>query len=75
MFGQEIARIRSFNISISNATEPRYYISGRYGRNRGPSEIREGRKSYSMSCTLALPDTVASTANRLYRSYWSFRNI
>ena len=63
LFGQEIARVRSFSISISNATEPRYYISGRYGRNRGPSEIREGRKSYSMSCTLALPDTVAATSN------------
>ena len=60
--GQEIARMRSFNINISNATEPRYYISGRYDRNRGPSEIREGRKSYTMSCTLALPDTgVAAT--------------
>ena len=58
--GNEIARLRSFNISISNATEPRYYISGRHGRNRGPSEIREGRKSYNMSCTLALPDTEAA---------------
>ena len=55
--GQEIARMRSFNISINNATEPRYYITNRGGRNRGPSEIREGRKAYSMSCTLALPDT------------------
>ena len=63
LFGEEIARIRSFNITINNATEPRYYITGRHGRNRGPSEIREGRKSYSMSCTLALPDTVASTAS------------
>ena len=63
LFGQEVARMRNFNISISNATEPRYYINSRYGRNRGPSEIREGRKSYSMSCTLALPDSVAATAN------------
>jgi hypothetical protein len=58
--GNEIARLRNFNINISNATEPRYYINRRFGRNRGPSEIREGRKSYSMSCTLALPDTEAS---------------
>ena len=63
LFGQEIARIRSFNISISNQTEPRYYISGRYGRNRGPNEIREGRKAYTMSCTLALPDTTSASAN------------
>ena len=62
LFGQEVARVRNFSISISNATEPRYYISTRYGRNRGPSEIREGRKSYTMSCTLALPDTVLSNA-------------
>jgi len=62
LFGSEIARIRNFSITINNATEPRYYISGRYDRNRGPSEIREGRKSYNMSCTLALPDSVASTA-------------
>ena len=62
-FGEEVARVRNFNISISNATEPRYYISGRHDRNRGPTEIREGRKTYGMSCTVALPDTVASTAS------------
>jgi hypothetical protein len=60
--GQEFARVRNFNISISNGEEPRYYISPRYGRHRGPTEIREGRRSYSMSCTLALPDSAASAS-------------
>jgi len=62
IMGQEFARVRNFNISISNGEEPRYYISPRYGRHRGPTEIREGRRSYSMSCTLALPDSAASAS-------------
>jgi len=60
--GQEFARVRNFNLSISNGSEPRYYISPRHGRQRGPSEIREGRRTYSMSCTLALPDSAASAS-------------
>ena len=62
LFGQEFARVRNIAISISNSVEPRYYISPRHGRHRGPSEFREGRRAYSLSCTVALPDTVASTA-------------
>ena len=61
LFGQEFARVRNIAISISNSVEPRYYISPRHGRHRGPSEFREGRRSYSMACTVALPDTIAST--------------
>ena len=61
MFGITIARLRSFDISINNNTESRYYISKRMGRKKGPSEIREGRREYSMSATLALPDADAST--------------
>ncbi len=60
IMGQEFARVRSFNLSISNGEEARYYIAPRFGRQRGPAEIREGRRSYSMSCTLALPDSGAS---------------
>ena len=60
IMGQEFARVRNFNLSISNGEEPRYYISPRYGRHRGPSEIREGRRSYGLSCTLALPDSAAA---------------
>ena len=58
--GQEFARVRSFSLGISNGEEARYYISPRHGRHRGPAEIREGRRSYSLSCTLALPDSAAS---------------
>lgn len=61
MFGITIARLRSFDISINNNTESRYYISKRMGRKKGPSEIREGRREYSMSASLALPDADAST--------------
>tara|TARA_R110000822_G_scaffold112549_1_gene243485 strand:- start:5621 stop:7396 length:1776 start_codon:yes stop_codon:yes gene_type:complete len=62
IMGQEFARVRNFNLSISNGEEPRYYISPRHGRHRGPSEIREGRRSYGLSCTLALPDSGASAS-------------
>jgi hypothetical protein len=61
-FGQEFARIRSFNIGISNSEEPRYYI-GRtgMGRHRGPSEIFEGAREYTMSATVTLPDSAAAS--------------
>ena len=55
-FGQEFARIRSFSLSISNGEEPRYYIGKQGARARGPYEIREGAREYSMSATVALPD-------------------
>ena len=65
MFGQTIARIRSFSLSITNNEEPRYYISKQMGRRRGPTEIREQRREYSLAVTLALPDAAAaSTAQR-----------
>ena len=60
IMGQEFARVRSFNLGITNGEEARYYIAPRFGRQRGPAEIREGRRSYGLSCTLALPDTAAS---------------
>tara|TARA_R110000824_G_scaffold378899_1_gene570541 strand:+ start:1472 stop:3397 length:1926 start_codon:yes stop_codon:yes gene_type:complete len=55
--GTEFARVRGFNISINNNEDPRYYIGQRFGNHKGPSEIREQRREYSMTCTLALPDT------------------
>jgi len=64
MFGTEFARIRDFNIGIDNSIEPRYYINTRHGKlQRGPSETREGSRNYSMSATLALPDSTAATAD------------
>ena len=72
MFGVEFARLRSFNISISNGEEPRYYI-GAQGkgtrRHRGPSEIREQQREYSMSASVVLPDSTAAatdTARKLF---------
>ena len=64
-YGQEFARIRSFNLSISNGEEPRYYLGRQGNRARGPYEIKEGPREYSMSATVALPDVAedASTAH------------
>mgnify|MGYP003649455823 CR=1 FL=1 len=67
MFGQEIARIRSFALTIANNEEPRYYLQKRYGRNRGPVEIREQQREYSLAVTLALPDAARSEGSE----YWS----
>ena len=65
MFGQTIARIRSFSLTIANNEEPRYYIKKQMGRRRGPTEIREQRREYSLAVTLALPDAAAAnTAQR-----------
>ena len=62
MFGVEVARVRSFNLSVANGEEPRYYIQRRQGEKRGPTEIREQRREYSLGVTLALPDSQAQTA-------------
>jgi len=75
LFGQEFARIRNVSISIANSVEPRYYISPRHGRHRGPSEFREGRRSYSMACTVALPDTVASDATTVNSANEIFKQL
>ena len=61
IFGQEVARIRSFSLTVSNGEEPRYYVTRRHG-NRGPSEIRENRREYTCGMTLALPDSQATDA-------------
>jgi hypothetical protein len=78
LFGVEFARVRSFSISINNGEEARYYIGGQgkgTRRHRGPSEIREMQREYSMSATIALPDShvgdgvpsgTADTTKRLF---------
>tara|TARA_R110002020_G_C16146879_1_gene762344 strand:- start:224 stop:1090 length:867 start_codon:yes stop_codon:yes gene_type:complete len=55
-FGTEFARIRNFTLFIANGEEPRYYLGVQGNRARGPYEIREGAREYSMSCTVVLPD-------------------
>ena len=69
LFGQTIAKVRSFSLSISNNEEPRYYISKQLGRRRGPTEIKEQRREYSCAVTLALPD--AAAANTAQRTVWN----
>jgi hypothetical protein len=59
MFGNVVARIRDFSLSINNNLEPRYYIEQRGDiRRRGPSAIHEARREYTISCTL-VPDSFA----------------
>jgi len=64
-FGQTFAKIRGFSLSVSNSEEPRYYIGAQGSRQRGPYEILEGPREYSMSATVVLPDadvTAGATA-------------
>ena len=69
VFGQELARVRNFSLSIANNEEARYYIQRRYGRQRGPTEIMEQRREYTMAMSIALPDSTAAntaTTTRLF---------
>ena len=64
MFGTEFARIRNFSISINNNVEPRYYIERRGdSKHRGPSDIVEMRREYTMTATIALPDSAAAATS------------
>ena len=71
LFGVEVARVRNFNLAVANGEEPRYYVQRRYGEQRGPTEIMEGRREYSMAVTLALPDSQSSTgvATNLFKEF------
>ena len=60
LFGVEFARITNFTLNINNNLEPRYFIRDD-GSDRTPSEIYEGRREYSMTATIILPDTVSAT--------------
>ena len=60
MFGVEFARVANFTININNNLEPRYFISNT--AERTPTAIFEGRREYSMTATMVLPDSTASTA-------------
>ncbi len=58
LHGVVVGRIRDFSISINNNVEPRYYIEKRGDmRRRGPSQLHEGRREYSMTCTV-VPDSI-----------------
>lgn len=62
-FGTEFARIRNFRISINNNEQPRYYIRGQFGSQRGPSEIQVQRREYRLGCVVALPDSISATSS------------
>ena len=74
-FGTAFARVRNFNLSISNNDEPRHYITARHGRNRGPSEIVEGRREYTMACTIVLPDADATESATVANSQTLFKEL
>ena len=71
----EFARIRSFTLSVNNNEDQRFYINPRHGDHRGPSEIREQRREYSLSCTVALPDTQISTDNTIDNALSIFKEL
>ena len=62
MFGVEFARITNFTININNNLEPRYFIRSD-GSERTPSAIYEGRREYSMTATVVLPDSIAGATD------------
>jgi len=71
--GDVLARLRSFSISVSNSEEPRYYLKKQQEGKRGPTEILEQRREYTMSATLAMDDSnpysagVANTARSVFK--------
>jgi len=54
---QTMARIRSFALNVSNGEEARYYIRTQHEGRRSPFEIFEGNREYTMSATIATPDS------------------
>ena len=56
--GTALARLQSFNLSISNSPEPKYYVGAQYDGRRAPKEQFEGNREYTMSATLATNDSV-----------------
>ena len=71
--GQVLARLRSFSISVANSEEPRYYLKKQQEGKRGPTEILEQRREYSMSASIAMDDSntgaagVANTARNVFK--------
>jgi len=69
-FGTTVGRIQNFSLDISNALEPKYYVEQRGNDNRGPKEIFEGQRTYSMTATVGLPDSadfVSATQHSLFK--------
>ena len=63
MFGNVIATIRSFALTINNSPEARYYTGSHGGnRDRGPYEIINQRRDYSLAITAVEPVSKAASA-------------
>ena len=75
MFGVEVARVRSFNLTVANGEEPRYYIQRRHGQKRGPTEIRENRREYGLGVTLATADSRAAAGTNPVASATLFKEF
>lgn len=61
LFGVEFARVRNFRLEVNNNVAPRYYLRDDT-HGRAPQEIQEQRREYRLTATIALPDSLASTA-------------
>lgn len=66
-FGVTFARMRNFRLEVDNNLEPRYYIRDNIP-SQVPREIQENLRSYRLSATIALPDSVAATST--VRALW-----
>jgi hypothetical protein len=63
MFGNVIATIRSFALTINNSPEARYYTGSQGGnRDRGPYEIINQRRDYTLAMTAVEPVSRAASA-------------
>jgi len=63
MFGNVIATIRSFALTVNNSPEARYYTGSHGGnRERGPYEIINQRRDYSLAITAVEPVSKAASA-------------
>ena len=73
--GQEFAKIRSFSLTVGNNEEPRYYVGQRFGTHRGPHEIREQQREYTLAATVVLPDSAAQTSTSLVAGTALFKEL
>ena len=54
--GTEFARVTEFKLDISNAVEPKYYVTDDVGSHRVPYELIPGRKEYGLSVSIDIED-------------------
>jgi len=66
-FGVPFARIRSMSLDINNNLEPRFYLNDS-GSGRIVTEIQEQRRNYTMNASIAMDDSLASSAST--RTLW-----